>query len=85
MFKELFNKKSSKKGINANLGDDLKDDSKEFNPMKINNELNGTIGKNKSMKKIASKKDLKNKFSSSAAVNEDDFADFDEDDRVEDD
>ena len=36
------------------------------------------------MKKIASKKDLKNKYSSSAAVNEDDFADFD-DDRVEDD
>ena len=77
MFKDLFNNNTSKKGINANLGDDLKTDE-DYGA----NNLNGTIGKNKSMKKIASKKDLKNKFSSSAAVNEDDF-DFE--DRVEDD
>ena len=84
MFKDLFNG-PSKKGITAQLGDDLKKDDDDYElPSKMqpmNTNLNGTIGKGKSMKKDQSKKDLKNKFSSSAAVNEEDFndLDFDED------
>ena len=89
MFKDLFNG-PSKKGITAQLGDDLKKDDDDYElPSKMqpmNTNLNGTIGKGKSMKKDQSKKDLKNKFSSSAAVNEEDFNDLDfDEDRVEDD